>query len=182
VFDTPDPQTTADPALRLADGLLDPPGGGVPTRLLVLGMAHDDGSVHAAELFGVAEACGIGAETTRSCLRRLVRDGLFERGGEGREAVYAATAAGRAVMQQAHRRHLLAYAQDAAGRGWDRRWRLVAFAIPEARRAARDTFRDRLLALGGAAVQPGLYLSPLRGRTPLRASPSSWTWWATCRR
>src|SRR5205814_3033424 len=42
----------------------------------------------------------------------------------------------------------------------DRQWRLVAFAVPESRRPARDTFRDRLLALGGAAVQGGLYVSP----------------------
>ena len=56
----------------------------------------------------------------------------------------------------------LAYAQDAAGRGWDRIWRLVAFAIPEAKRAARDAFRDHLLDLGGAAIQNGLYVSPHR--------------------
>jgi phenylacetic acid degradation operon negative regulatory protein len=160
VLDTPDPETTATVTGRPATLPLDPADGGVPTRLLVFGMAHDDGSVHAAELFRVAEECGISVETARSCLRRLVGDGLFDRRGEGREAIYRATPSGQAVMQQAHRRHLLAYAQDAAGRGWDRRWRLVAFAIPEARRAARDILRDRLRELGGAAVQPGLYLSP----------------------
>ncbi|MBI2704317.1 MAG: transcriptional regulator, partial [Actinobacteria bacterium] len=56
----------------------------------------------------------------------------------------------------------LAFAQDAAGRGWDRTWRLVAFAIPESKRAARDNFRDRLLELGGAAIQNGLYVSAHR--------------------
>jgi phenylacetic acid degradation operon negative regulatory protein len=54
----------------------------------------------------------------------------------------------------------LAYAQDAAGRGWDRQWRLVAFAVPEKDRQARDAFRDHLLDLGGAAIQGGLYVSP----------------------
>src|SRR5439155_213414 len=51
---------------------------------------------------------------------------------------------------------------DAAGRGWDRKWRLVAYAVPEARRASRDALRDRLVAMGGSAVQGGLYVSPHR--------------------
>ena len=46
----------------------------------------------------------------------------------------------------------LAYGQDAAGRGWDRQWRLVAFAVPEQKRVARDAFRDQLRVLGGAAI------------------------------
>lgn len=139
---------------------LDPANGGVPTRLLVLGLAHRDGTVHGHELYRVAGECGIPLETVRSCMRRLVGDGLFERRGEGRDAVFPATPSGRALLEVTEQRHLLAYAQDAAGRGWDRRWRLVAFAIPEARRGARDAFRDHLLTLGGAAVQPGLYVSP----------------------
>jgi phenylacetic acid degradation operon negative regulatory protein len=141
----------------------------VPTRLMVLGLAHRDGTVHGAELYRVAEECGIGVETVRSCLRRLIADDLFVRDGEGRDAVYSATAAGRAQLELSQQRHLLAYAQDAAGRGWDRRWRLVAFAIPESRRAARDTFRDHLRSLGGAGIQPGLYVSPHRWDAEIHA-------------
>lgn len=151
-------------ALRPADaGLpLDPSDGGVPTRLLVLGLAHRDGTVHGRELYRVATECGIPPETVRSCLRRLVGDGLFERRGSGRDAVFPPTPAGRQLLAVTEQRHLLAWAQDAAGRGWDRRWRLVAFAVPEARRGARDAFRDHLRSLGGAPVQPGLYVSPHR--------------------
>ena len=141
---------------------VDPADGGVPTRLMVLGLAHRDGSVHGAELYPVAAECGISDETVRSCMRRLIADGLFLRRGEGRDAVFTATDAGRSALEVTHQRHLMAYAQDAAGRGWDRRWRLVAFAIPESRRAARDAFRDHLRILGGAAIQPGLYISPHR--------------------
>ncbi len=141
----------------------------LPTRLMVLGLAHRDGTVHGAELFRVAENCGFGVETVRSCLRRLIAEGLFTREGEGREARYRATSAGRAQLDVTHQRHLLAYAQDAAGRGWDRRWRLVSFAIPESRRTARDAFRDHLLALGGAAVQPGMYVSPHRWQDEIHA-------------
>jgi phenylacetic acid degradation operon negative regulatory protein len=141
----------------------------IPTRVLVLGMAHEDGTIRAEELYPVAEACGQTPEQVRSCLRRLVSDGLFTRTGSGRHAVYSATDQGAAEMGGHRQRTRLAYAQDAAGRGWDRRWRLAAFAVPEARRSARDGLRDRLLALGGAAIQGGLYVSPHPWEDDVRA-------------
>jgi phenylacetic acid degradation operon negative regulatory protein len=125
-------------------------------------MAHENGTILANELLPVAEACGQTTEQVRSCLRRLVRDGLFTRDGTGRNARFLATEEGMKALGTNLERHRLAYVQDHAGRGWDRRWRLVAFAVPEARRAARDAFRDRLLLLGGAAVTNGLYVSPHR--------------------
>ncbi|MGH9188082.1 MAG: PaaX family transcriptional regulator C-terminal domain-containing protein [Acidimicrobiales bacterium] len=134
----------------------------LPTRILVFGMAHEDGTVLASELYPAAEGCGQSTEQVRSCLRRLVQQGLFAQDGGGRTARYRATAAGLTELGITIERHRLAYAQDQAGKGWDRRWRLVAFAVPEARRAARDALRDRLVALGGAPVQKGLYVSPHR--------------------
>lgn len=134
----------------------------IPTRVLVLGMAHQDGTILATELYPVAEACGQTPDQVRSCLRRLVSEKLFTRSGEGRDAVFRATEAGMRALGSSLERARLAYAQDAAGKGWDRSWRLIAFAIPESKRGARDTFRDRLLELGGAAVQNGLYVSPHR--------------------
>jgi phenylacetic acid degradation operon negative regulatory protein len=134
----------------------------LPTRVLVLGMAHENGTILANEMLPVAEACGQTTEQVRSCLRRLVREGLFTRDGTGRTARFLATEEGMKALGTNLERHRLAYVQDHAGRGWDRRWRLVAFAVPEARRAARDAFRDRLLLLGGAAVTNGLYVSPHR--------------------
>lgn len=134
----------------------------IPTRVLVLGMAHHDGTIAAGELYPVADACGLTGDQVRSCLRRLVAEGLFTRSGDGRDAMYQATDAGMRTLGASMDRTRLAYAQDAAGRGWDRTWHLVAFAIPEAKRAARDAFRDHLLDLGGAAIQNGLYVSPHR--------------------
>jgi phenylacetic acid degradation operon negative regulatory protein len=152
--DGPDPAASPrrSPVVELSDA--------VPTRLMVLGLAHQDGTVHGTELYRVATECGIGIETVRSAVRRLIAEGLFDRDGEGREARFPATEEGMAVLEVSQQRHLLAYAQDAAGRGWDRQWHIVAFAIPESHRGARDRFRDHLLSLGGAALQPGLYLSP----------------------
>lgn len=132
----------------------------VPTRMLVLGMLRSDGLVEANELYPVAEACGQTVEQVRSCLRRLVGEGLFTREGEGRDAHFHATASCLRQLGEDLERSRLAFGQDAAGRGWDRQWHLTAFAIPEAKRASRDAFRDQLIQLGGAAVQNGLYVSP----------------------
>lgn len=132
----------------------------IPTRVLVLGMVHEDGTLLTEELLPVAEACGLTGEQVRSCLRRLVADGSFVRQGTGRATRYAATGRGMAELGATVERTRLAYVQDTAGRGWDRQWRLVAFAVPERDRAARDAFRDRLIELGGAAIQGGLYVSP----------------------
>lgn len=141
----------------------------IPTRVLVLGMTHTDGTIVASEVYPVAEACGQSVEQVRSCLRRLVNEGLFDREGEGREARFRATPQGLRAMTASMERTRLAFVQDAAGRGWDRTWHLVAFAVPEAKRAARDAFRDHLLDLGGAAVQNGLYVSPHPWEKQVRA-------------
>ena len=133
----------------------------IPTRTLVLGVARRDGTIRADDVYRVADASGQSAEQVRSCLRRLVREGLYERReGSGRTAIYSPTAAGNATLGARLRRVRLSFAQDAEGRGWDRHWRLAAFAVPEANRASRDALRDRLRELGGAPVQGGLYVSP----------------------
>lgn len=56
-----------------------------------------------------------------------------------------------------HVRH--AYRQDHGLAPWDGTWHLFAFAIPEARRTARDALRETLLYLGAAPVQGGLYVA-----------------------
>ncbi len=127
---------------------------------MVFGMAHENGMVLADELFAVAQACGHSVEQVRSCLRRLVAEGLFTRRGSGRDACYEPTEEGMSALGATMERTRLAYGQDAAGRGWDGYWRLVGFAVPEGQRTARDALRDRLIELGGASIQGGLYVSP----------------------
>lgn len=140
-----------------------------PTRLMVFGLAHRDGTVLGSEVHSVAQQCGIGVETVRSCMRRLVGEGLFERSGEGRDAVYTATEAGHLQLSVNTHRHVLAYQMDQTGRGWDGHWRIVSFAIPEVMRTARDAFRDHIRSLNGADIQPGMYVSPHDWTTDLNA-------------
>lgn len=132
----------------------------VPTRVLVFGMFRPDGAIGASELYEVAEACGQSTEQVRSCLRRLLAEGLVERDGNGRRATYRTTPSGDVLRLGSLRRHEMAFLQDRKGQGWDGRWHLAAFAIPEHLRGARDRLRDRLLDAGGAVVSNGLYVSP----------------------
>ena len=134
--------------------------GDLPTRMLVFGVARHDGRIAAADVFAVAEACRRAPEQVRSCLRRLVAEGLFERDGVGQRAVYRPTDDGLRALAGFGARALRAHAQDAEGSRWDGRWHLVGFAVPESRRTARDALRDHLGRLGGAAVHNGLYVSP----------------------
>lgn len=126
----------------------------------MFGMARADGSIAADELYDVAAACGQSDEQVRSCLRRLVTEGLLAREGTGRSAVFHTTAFGDELRLGSLQRHELAYRQDRKGQGWDGHWHLAAFAIPENRRTARDRLRDRLIDAGGASVNNGLYVSP----------------------
>jgi phenylacetic acid degradation operon negative regulatory protein len=128
--------------------------------VLVFGMSRADGSIDAAELYDVADACGQSDEQVRSCLRRLVTEGLLVREGTGRAATFRSTALGDDLRLGSLKRHELAYRQDRQGQGWDGRWHLVAFAIPEHRRTARDRLRERLVDAGGAAINNGLYVCP----------------------
>lgn len=136
----------------------------------MLGVARRDGSIRAEDVYRVADASGQTREQVRSCLRRMVREGLYERTGSGREAVYRPTAIGAASLGTRLRRVRLSFAQDAAGRGWDRHWRLTAFAVPEVNRSSRDALRDRLRELGGAPIQGGLYVSPHPWESDVRAA------------
>jgi phenylacetic acid degradation operon negative regulatory protein len=140
----------------------------------VLGLAHEDGAILPEELLPVADACGQTPEQIRSCLRRLVAEGLFVRAeGNRREpGTFQATTAGLAALGATMERTRRAYHQDLAGAAWDRQWRLAAFAVPESRRRDRNALRDRLLSLGGAAVQGGLYVSPHPWLKDVRAEAS----------
>ena len=134
--------------------------GDLPTRMLVFGVARHDGTIAAADAFAVADACQRSTEQVRSCLRRLVSEGLFVRDGTGQRAAYRPTDEGLRALSAMGSRALRARDQDLDRRDWDGRWHLVAFAVPESRRAARDALRDHLGSLGGAPIHNGLYVSP----------------------
>ncbi|CAM3654068.1 PaaX family transcriptional regulator C-terminal domain-containing protein [Tsukamurella ocularis] len=147
----------------MADGL-------ISTRALIEAMLREDATIDAGELYAVAEALGMGDQQVRLAIKRLVAEGRFTVAGRGRGAVLTATDATRAGIEPDREHVRLMYAQDRGEAPWDGVWHLAGFAVPEAQRDARGALRDALVALGGAPVQGGLYVSPHAWEDALRAS------------
>lgn len=143
---------------------------GVPTRTLVESLLREDATVDAGELYEVANILGMGDQQVRLCIKRLVAEGQFVQDGRGRKAVLRATPEVRSTIEPDLEfvRHM--YAQDRGQADWDGEWHVVAFAIGESARSARDAMRDAVVRLGGAAIQGGLYVSPNAWEPHVRAA------------
>ncbi|WP_418005741.1 PaaX family transcriptional regulator C-terminal domain-containing protein [Mycobacterium sp. PDNC021] len=123
-------------------------------------MLRDDATIDAGALYDVAGELGMTDQQVRLCIKRLVADGQFTQDGRGRKAVLRATDELRSTITPDRDYIRFMYAQDRGDAPWDGRWHVVAFAVPESVRAARDAMRDAIVRLGGAAIQGGLYVSP----------------------
>ncbi|MEU4805891.1 PaaX family transcriptional regulator C-terminal domain-containing protein [Actinosynnema sp. NPDC023587] len=132
----------------------------VPTRTVVEALVGTDGTVRADELYEVAGELGMSDQQVRLCVKRLVAERKFTVEGRGRGAVLRMTPPARRAAEPDVEFVRFMYRQDAGEVSWDGRWHLVAFAVPESRRPARDALRDAIVRLGGAALHGGLYVSP----------------------
>ncbi|GAA3071741.1 putative repressor in the phenylacetic acid catabolism [Streptosporangium carneum] len=131
----------------------------ISTRTLVHGMVREDATVDAGELYAVANALGMSDQQVRLCVKRLVGEGSFSQEGRGRKALLRVTADAWLSFTPAVEFVRHAFRQDRGLAPWDGSWHLVAFAVPESARAARDSLRETILRLGGAPLQGGLYVS-----------------------
>lgn len=129
----------------------------IPTRTLVYAMVQEGGRIDAGDLYAVAEALGMSDQQVRLCLRRLAGDGQLVQDGRGRRALLRVTDLAQRALAPNVEFVRFAYRQDRGEAPWDGHWHLIAFAVPETQRAARDGLRDAIVRLGGASVQGGLY-------------------------
>lgn len=142
----------------------------IPTRTLVESLLREDATVDAGELYDVANVLGMGDQQVRLCIKRLVAEGQFVQDGRGRKAVLRATPEVRSTIEPDLDFVRYMYAQDRGQADWDGVWHVVAFAIGESARSARDAMRDAVVRLGGAPVQGGLYVSPNEWEPYVRAA------------
>ncbi|MER6171632.1 PaaX family transcriptional regulator C-terminal domain-containing protein [Streptosporangium sp. NPDC001681] len=131
----------------------------VPTRMLVEALVRADLTVDTGELYATANLLGMTDQQVRLCIKRLVAEGRFTHEGRGRKAQLRATGTTEQTMGLDVEFVAHAFRQDAGIAPWDGTWHLVAFAVPETARTARDALRVALTRLGGASIQGGLYLS-----------------------
>lgn len=101
---------------------------------------------------------GVKEAAARASLARLTRLGLLEQGKVGRRTTHRLSERARGIVDEEARW------LDTFGRvepEWDGVWSVVAFSIPESRRAVRHTARSRLRWLGFAPLYDGVWISPL---------------------
>jgi phenylacetic acid degradation operon negative regulatory protein len=112
-------------------------------------------SVRVGALVRLAGELGISDNALRSALTRLGREGWLQpergRGFRG----YSLTPETRQLIEEGIRR---IYGSHRAG--WDGRWLLVSYSVPEQSRELRDRLRQSLSFLGLGALGNGLFVSP----------------------
>jgi len=100
---------------------------------------------------------GVKEPATRATLSRMVQTGLLDADRVGRRTTHALTARAKHIVEEE------AQWLDTFGRRepqWDGLWSVLAFSIPESRRAVRHSARSRLKWLGFAPLYDGLWISP----------------------
>ncbi len=113
-------------------------------------------AVSTGSLITVLNRLGVGEHATRSTVARMSRRNLLRPVRRGRQVFLGLTPRAVAVLQDGLRR----LEAEIVDREWDGRWTLLAFSIPETRRAARHALRTRLGWAGFAPLRSGLWVSP----------------------
>jgi phenylacetic acid degradation operon negative regulatory protein len=116
--------------------------------------------VRVGALVRLAAELGVSGGALRSALSRMTREGWLEAQRNGGPPRYRLSSRGRALIEEGTSRiygdHRL---------GWDGRWLLVSYSLPEPRRGQRDRLRQGLSFLGLGALGNGLFVSPHDLRT-----------------
>ncbi|RYF60159.1 MAG: PaaX family transcriptional regulator [Comamonadaceae bacterium] len=97
----------------------------------------------------------IGAHTARSTLQRMCDRGLLTRYRQGREVYFGLTERSTTLLRRGR-----AESWRPVDPEWDGTWTIVAFSIPEDRRATRQRLRSRLAWAGFGLLQSGLWIAP----------------------
>ncbi|MFJ1547722.1 hypothetical protein [Streptomyces sp. NPDC088246] len=131
----------------------------VPTRMFVEALIRTDHTIDADELHGGAPLLGMTDQQARPCIKRLVAEGASSRKAEGAKHCCGRPAPPSRLWGPTSSSSRTPSGRTRASPPWDGIWHLVAFAVPEDTRTARDALRTALTRLGGAPVEGGLYVS-----------------------
>ncbi|NEE02942.1 PaaX family transcriptional regulator [Phytoactinopolyspora halotolerans] len=101
---------------------------------------------------------------TRAALNRMTKRGLFHSVRQGRHVYLRLTTQAETILRDGGVR----LESETVRREWDGTWTLLAFSVPESRRAERHTLRTHLGWAGFGLLQNGLWISP----SPLDISPT----------
>jgi phenylacetic acid degradation operon negative regulatory protein len=137
-----------------------PPGGLNPRSLLftlygdyVLPVGQEE--VRVGALVRLAAELGVSSPALRSALSRMGREGWLAARRDYGSPRYRLTARGHSLIEEGTAR---IYGRHRAG--WDGRWVLVSYSLPERRRGQRDRLREGLSFLGFGSLGNGIFVSP----------------------
>jgi phenylacetic acid degradation operon negative regulatory protein len=114
-------------------------------------------------LVKVAAEFGASGNALRSALSRMGREGWLAARRRGGRSHYRLTPRGRSLIEEGIAR---IYGRHRAG--WDGRWLLVTYSLPERRRGERDRLRQGLSFLGFGSLGNGVFVSPHDLRAEVR--------------
>jgi DNA-binding transcriptional regulator PaaX len=130
--------------------------------LLAFFGAHVRGTGDAVAVGSVIELLdrlGVGEPATRTTLARMADRGLLTTIRQGRRAYVGLTPHSEDVLGEGATR----LDADVVNRSWDGQWTLLAFSVPESRRADRHALRSQLAWAGFGLLQNGLWIAPAAG-------------------
>jgi phenylacetic acid degradation operon negative regulatory protein len=137
-----------------------PPGGLNPRSFLftlygdyVLPLGQEE--VRVGALVRLAAELGVSSPALRSALSRMGREGWLAAHRNDGSPRYRLTARGHSLIEEGTAR---IYGRHRAG--WDGRWVLVSYSLPEQRRGQRDRLREGLNFLGFGSLGNGIFVSP----------------------
>src|SRR5919199_771234 len=119
--------------------------------------------VRVGALVRLADELGVSHGALRSALSRMSREGWLSARRNGGPPRYRLTARGHSLIEEGVGR---IYGRRRAG--WDGRWLLVSYSLPERRRDQRDRLREGLSFLGFGSLGNGIFVSPHDLRAEVR--------------
>ncbi|WP_037260174.1 PaaX family transcriptional regulator C-terminal domain-containing protein [Kibdelosporangium aridum] len=114
-------------------------------------------AMYSGSIIDVFDRVGVSEEAVRSTLTRMAGRGLLERHRSGRRVYFGLSQRATDVLSDGERRM---WQTGAVNRDWDGNWTLVAFSVPEGRRADRHDLRSQLIWAGFGLLQNGLWIAP----------------------
>ncbi|XRQ08747.1 PaaX family transcriptional regulator C-terminal domain-containing protein [Actinomadura welshii] len=103
----------------------------------------------------VLRRVGVAEHAARSTLNRMVKRGLLERHRRGKKIYLSLTRHAEEILEEGGARAW----EMPVNRAWNGHWTLLAFSLPEARRADRHLLRSRLLFARFGLLKNGLWIA-----------------------
>ncbi|PZP32798.1 MAG: phenylacetic acid-responsive transcriptional repressor [Kocuria rhizophila] len=129
-------------------------------RALILDLFGDylryaGSEVRLADITELLAVFDIEAATVRVNLSRLRKEGWFTTRRVGRETVYSLTPHMLEILNEGRKR--IFRRRD---EGWEGRWTMAIYQVPESERAVREQLRKQLAWHGFSQLSPSTWLSP----------------------